>query len=311
MVLQPQSICDVPGIRVGHAQNDEARTGCTIVLPVGGAVAGVDIRGSAPGTRDIETIKLVRLVPRIDAVLFTGGSAFGLDATGGVLQYLEERGLGFDTGVVPVPIVPTAVVFDLYEGDAKVRPDKQMGYEAAGNASADRPLEGRVGAGRGATVGKVLGPRNCMKGGVGTACDRLGDLFVGALVVVNAMGDIVDAQNSAIIAGARNPESGDFVDAEHYLKSHTVAGIKAGTNTTLAVVATDARLSREEITKVAQMAQDGFARVIRPAHTPFDGDLIVGLSVGEKAGETLSIGSAAVEVVARAILRAVSTANDL
>jgi len=304
------SICDVPGIRVGHAQNDAAMTGCTVILPETGAVAGVDVRGSAPGTREIEAIKLVRLVARIHAVLFSGGSAFGLDAAGGVQQYLEEKGIGFDVGVAHVPVVPSAVIFDLHVGDASVRPDKKMGLQAAKAASRETKCTGRIGVGCGATVGKILGMQQCMKGGVGSACRQVGECRVGALVVVNAFGDIVDDGTDHIVAGARHPQSGKFLDTGEYIQElRKIDPPVALSNTTLAVVATDAGFKKEEITKIAQMAQDGLARVIRPAHTPFDGDLVIGLSVGDKQENCLAVGMAAAGVVADAILSAVKAAN--
>ena len=201
------ALCDVPGIRVGHAQNTAARTGCTVIIPDGGAVAGVDVRGSAPGTREIESMRPVRLVQRVHAILLTGGSAFGLDAAGGVQQYLEEHGVGFDVGVARVPIVPAAVIFDLAVGEATVRPDREMGYQAAAAATdADRAI-GRVGAGTGATVGKIHGPEHAMPGGLGQASEVVGGgLLVAALVVVNAFGDVVEPQSGRILAGARDEQ---------------------------------------------------------------------------------------------------------
>lgn len=311
MASQLKSICDVPGIRVGHAQNDSAKTGCTVIIPENGAVAGIDIRGSAPGTREVETLKPVRLVPKIHAVLLTGGSAFGLDASGGVQQYLEEKGVGFDVGVTKVPIVPSAVIFDLREGDPKVRPDKEMGYQAAMNAGSEHPKEGRVGVGRGATVGKVLGPERCMRGGVGTCCEKIGeDIYLGALVVVNAFGDVVDPSNSEIIAGAKTA-SGEFLNSEKYLKENQIQPFQTPTNTTLGVVATNAKLTKEECIKVAQMAQDGLSRATRPAHTPFDGDLVFCLSVGEASGNVMTLGSVAANLIAEAIVRGVKAGNQL
>ncbi|MFQ5752280.1 MAG: P1 family peptidase, partial [bacterium] len=284
MITYHGSICDVPGIKVGHAQNDSAKTGCTVIMLANGAVGGIDIRGSAPGTREVETLKPVRLVPKIHAVLLTGGSAFGLDASGGVQQFLEEQNIGYDVGVTKVPIVPSAVIFDLREGDSKIRPDKNMGYKAALNASTQPLQEGRVGAGRGATVGKVLGHEYHMKGGVGTCSAKIGDFYIGVLVIVNALGDVVDPNSGKIVAGARDPKTGDFLDSNEYLKTNQIEPFQPATNTTLAVVATDAQLTKEEVIKVAQMAQDGLSRAIRPAHTPFDGDIVFSLSVGEKQG---------------------------
>jgi len=308
------SLCEVPGIAVGHAQDDEAETGCTVILPEGGAVAGVDVRGSSPGTREIELLKPVRQVERIHAILLTGGSAFGLDAAGGVQQYLEERGIGYDVGVAKVPLVPTAVVFDLAEGDPRVRPDRAMGYRACGNATRTAITTGRVGVGRGATVGKILGHRWCMKGGLGSASVRLPNgVTLGAIVVVNALGDVVDPTTGRITAGARNPHGEGFVDTVEYLKQHPVAPFArlatAVENTTLAVVATDARLTKEQVTKVAQMGQNGIAKVVRPAHSPYDGDIVFALSVGEKQADLMTLGALAAELVALAIVRAVTAAN--
>ncbi|RMD92216.1 MAG: peptidase S58 family protein, partial [Calditrichaeota bacterium] len=243
--------------------------------------------------------------------LLTGGSAFGLDASGGVQQYLEDRGIGFDVGVTRVPIVPAAVIFDLKEGDPSVRPDKQMGYAAATNATSENVSEGRVGAGTGATVGKILGHENCMFGGIGTASLKINDLWVGALTVVNALGDIIEPQTGKILAGARNPKTGEFINTLNYLKEHPVNPFQPATNTTLAVVATDALLSKEEAIKVAQMAQDGLGRTISPAHTPYDGDVVFCLSVGQKKGDVMTIGAVAAELVTESIIRAVKIANQL
>ncbi|MFQ5602487.1 MAG: P1 family peptidase [bacterium] len=306
-----KSICDVAGVKVGHAQNNIAKTGCTVIIAENGAVGGIDIRGSAPGTREVETLKPVRLVPKIHAILLTGGSAFGLDASGGVQQYLEEQNIGYDVGITRVPIVPSAVIFDLREGDFKIRPDKAMGYEAARNAFAQPPQEGRVGAGRGATVGKICGHENGMKGGVGTYSEKIGAVQIGVLTVVNALGDIVDAKSGKMIAGARHPESQQFVNSELFLKTNPIEPFQASTNTTLSVVATDAQLTKEETIKVAQMAQDGLSRTIRPAHTPYDGDIVFCISVGDKSGNILSLGSVAAEIVAESIMRAVRISNSL
>lgn len=305
------SICDVPGVRVGHADNQAARTGCTVILPEYDAVGGVDVRGSAPGTREIETLKPVRLVPRIHGILLTGGSAFGLDATGGVQQFLEERDVGYDVGVTRVPIIPSAVIFDLREGDARIRPDRAMGYAAAANAKSGPVEEGRVGAGAGATVGKILGHEHGMRGGLGTASARLKGITVGVLVVANPLGDVVDPVTGQIIAGARKPD-GDFVNTAEFLKQHPVNPFQpVNTNTTLAAVATDARLTKEEAIKVAQMAQDGVARAVQPAHTPYDGDVVFCISVGDDSGDVMALGSVAADLVATAIMRAVKMGNGL
>lgn len=305
MAKSLDALCDVPGIRVGHAHNVEAKTGCTVILPDGGAIAGVDVRGSAPGTREIELLRPVRLVPKIDALLLTGGSAFGLDAAGGVQQFLEERGIGFDTGVAKVPIVPTAVIFDLGIGDAQVRPDREMGYQAAAAAGPDDAENGAVGAGAGATVGKVLGMARAMPGGLGQASERIGEeLVVAALVVVNAFGEIIDPASGKILAGAR-ADDGSFVETLSIFRQNPGYFQRILGNTTLAVVATNAALDKQLVTKVAQMAHDGLARTIRPVHTMFDGDIAFALSCGEVPGDPTVIGAIGSELVARAVLKAV------
>lgn len=303
------SITDVPGIRVGHATDLSARTGCTVVLPEDRAVAGVDVRGSAPGTREVELLHPVRLVHAVDAILLTGGSAFGLDAAGGVQHFLEERGRGFDTGLVKVPIVPTAVIFDLALDGQQVRPDKEMGYRACLAAGREVCTQGRVGAGAGATVGKVLGPTRAMYGGVGTCAARLGHVTVGALVVVNALGNIIEPHTGRTVAGATDPTSGKFVDPLALLATHPPATLAIPTNTTLAVVATDALCDRDQATKVAQMAQDGIARAVYPAHTMYDGDIVFVLSVGGARTDISALGAMAAELVAQAIVNAVLAAN--
>ncbi|MDZ7290491.1 MAG: P1 family peptidase [candidate division KSB1 bacterium] len=304
------SLCAVPGIRVGHAHDEAARTGCTVILPDRPAMAGVDVRGSAPGSREIEALKPVRLVAEIHGLLFTGGSAFGLDASGGVQKYLEERGIGFDVQVTKVPIVPTAVIFDLAVGDAKVRPTAEMAYRACLAASATEVRTGLVGAGCGATVGKIRGMQHCMLGGVGMASWGNGTLAVGALVVVNALGDVIDPKNGKIIAGAKN-DDGSFTNTHEYLKAHPDAPFTAWGNTTLAVVATNAAFKKEAITKIAEMAQDGLARAVRPAHTPFDGDMVFSLSVGTEKADVMAVGAIAAELVAEAIVQAVRVSNRL
>lgn len=311
MCSATNSICDVPGIKVGHAQNEAGKTGCTVILPRDGAVGGIDIRGSAPGTREVETLKPVRLVPKINGLLLTGGSAFGLEASSGVQQFLEEAGIGYPIADTTVPIVPAAVIFDLREGDATIRPDKAMGREAATNASTARPAEGRVGAGRGATVGKLFGYEYRMKGGVGTCSTRFADVWVGALVVVNAFGNVVDPRTGRTIAGARDPKTGDFLDLETGLREQRIHTYGVPNNTTLGVVATNAELTKEQAIKVAQMAQDGLSRAIRPAHTPFDGDAVFCLSVGDRAVDLVALGDVAAHLLAEAIVRAVKIANRI
>lgn len=301
---------DTLGLRVGHIHDEKARTGCTVILPERAAIAGVDVRGSAPGSREIEALKPVRLVQEIHGLLLTGGSAFGLDASGGVQKYLEERGIGFDVGVAKVPIVPAAVIFDLAVGDAKTRPTAEMAYRACIDASTTETRQGLVGAGCGATVGKICGYEHCMLGGFGGASWQSGKLAVAALVVVNALGDVIDPQSGRIIAGAKNDDD-SFLNTQTYLKAHPNSSFNVWGNTTLAVVVTNAAFTKEAITKIAEMAQDGLARAIQPAHTPFDGDMVFSLSVGDETADVMAVGAIAAELVAQAIVRAVAVSNRL
>lgn len=314
------AITDVPGIEVGQAQDDEALTGCTVVLCRKGAVAGVDVRGSAPGTRETDLLAPINLIDKVHAVVLAGGSAFGLDAAGGVMRYLDENNIGFDTGAGKVPIVPAAILFDLNLGRGDVRPDAEMGYRAAAAASGDAPAEGNAGAGTGASVGKIFGLKSAMKAGIGTASMHVGSLTVGAIMVVNSFGDVIDPQTGQIIVGARSinlgslklGDAGYFGDTLEIMKTftdHTVLGFSTKSNTVIGVIATNAKLTKPEATKVAQMAQDGLARTIRPAHTMLDGDAIFALATGEKKADPSTVGAFAAEVVAQAIIRAVQRAS--
>jgi len=316
-----KSISDVRGIQVGHAQDDEALTGCTVLLCRKGAVAGVDVRGGAPGTRETDLLNPINLVQKVHAVVLAGGSAFGLDAASGVMHYLEENKIGFNTGAARVPIVPSAILYDLNLGRADVRPDAAMGYRATASASSAVPAQGNVGAGTGASVGKMFGPGLSMKAGLGTASmDIGGGVTVGALVAVNAWGDVLDPQTNEIIAGLRSGKVGPlrvgkkedyFANTLTMLKNKGGRGLLSLTsrsNTVIGVVATDAKLTKAQVTKVAQMAQDGLARTIRPAHTMFDGDVIFALSTGAKKADVSSIGAFAAEVMAEAIVQAVKLA---
>ena len=297
-----QTLTAIDGIKVGHVTDAAARTGCTVILCPAGATAGVDVRGAAPGTRETDALRPGRLVQKAHAVLLTGGSAFGLDAASGVVLYLEEQNIGFPAGSVRVPIVPGAVIFDLGVGNAKVRPDKEMGYQACLNAT-DAPVAmGTVGAGTGATVGKAPGVMPSA-GGVGSACKFLDSgLIVAVIVVVNALGNVVDPETGEIVAGGREDDS--FVDITERLLD---ADIVQGTNTTIGVVATNATLTSAEVNRVAEMAHDGMARAIRPSHTMFDGDTLFALATGAHAGNSVNtIGILAAEVVAAAIVNAVS-----
>ncbi len=300
----------VPGVRVGHAHNLDARTGCTVVLaPPQGAVAGVDQRGGAPGTRETDALRPVHLVDRVHAVLLTGGSAFGLAAADGVMRALAEQGVGFDTGVVRVPIVPAAVLFDLRVG-RPTWPDADMGYGAVQAARGGPVPQGRVGAGAGATVGKLRGPEHAMPGGLGVAGVQLPHgLIVSALAVVNALGQVVHPTTGAPIAGARDDAGRVAASlalltalAEHQVR----LGFRAAAhNTTLAVVVTNAQLDKAGATKVAQMAQNGLGRALRPAHTMLDGDTVFALATGQVPADVSIVGAWAAEVVAWAIVRAV------
>jgi len=301
-------ITDIPGIRVGHDTNLEAGTGCTVILCDTPAVGGVDVRGGAPATRETDLLHPLHMVEEVHAIILTGGSAFGLDAAGGVMRYLEEHSIGIDVGVAKVPIVPAAAILDLGFGSASVRPDAAAGYRACEQATAEAIPQGNIGAGTGATVGKLLGPGFMMKGGLGSASTRMDDgTLVGAIVVVNALGDVIDPQTQQVIAGARNPLGG-FIASNPF------------DNTTIAVIATSANLPKVATNKVAQMAHDGIAQVIRPAHTMFDGDTVFALALGtasqpKEAATTASqvsmIGATAAATLARAILNAVRNARAL
>ena len=299
-----ETITAVKGIRVGHATNRRARTGCTVLLCMAGAAAGVDVRGFAPGTRETDAIRPGRRVGQAHGILLTGGSAFGLDAASGVMRFLEEHDAGFRTAHGVVPIVPAAVIYDLGVGDPRVRPDKAMGYRAC-KAATEAPVPtGPVGAGTGATVGKAPGLR-AADGGIGTACVRLPNgVAVGALVVVNAVGNVVDPATGETVAGARDESSDRWVDVTPSLL-HGRAPRTPGTNTTIGVIATDAVLSPVEANRVAAMAHDGIARAIRPSHTFYDGDTLFALSTGKRLADVNAVGILAAEVVAQAILSAV------
>lgn len=308
------ALTDIPGITVGHWTDLEAATGCTVILCPAGAVAGVDVRGGAPGTRETDLLNPVCTVEQIHALCLTGGSAYGLAAADGVMRWLEERGHGFDVRVARVPIVPTAVIFDLALGRADIRPDAAAGYAACEAANAGPGTEGNVGAGTGATVGKMLGYQYGMKGGLGTASRQMGDgVIVAALAVVNAAGDIVDPRSGQIIAGARRADGTGFADImETLVGGATVSPNSWGArNTTLGVVATNVALTKAGVTKMAQVAQTALARTIRPVHTLIDGDVVFGLSLGSQPGDPGLIGVLAADVLSEAILRAVRVAETL
>ncbi|MFZ1752226.1 MAG: P1 family peptidase [Caldilineaceae bacterium] len=312
--MDNNSLTAISGLSVGHWTNSEAATGCTVILCPAGATAGVDVRGSAPGTREIALLDPVNTVQKVHAILLSGGSAFGLAAADGVMRWLEERGHGFDVGVAKVPIVPAAILFDLGIGRADVRPDAAAGYLACQAATAGPVSQGNVGAGTGATVGKMLGFGQATKGGLGSAAKTIGKgIVVAALVAVNAVGDVIDPATNQIIAGARRPVVGGFVDSMSFAESRLGQTLSemANRNTTLAVVATNVALSKVEATKVAQMAHDGLARTIRPVHTAMDGDTIFALSAGEKPGDASLVGAVAADVLAQAVVNAMWAAEKL
>jgi len=323
LIISPQmkrlnAITDVPGIKVGHASDFKALTGCTVILCEEGAIGAVDIRGTAAGTRQIDPLTHLHLVDKIQAVLLTGGSAFGLDAAGGVMAYLEERRKGFDVVKTKIPHVPTAVIFDFGIGDFRVRPDREMGYQACLNASR-KVAEGSVGVGTGATVGKLFGIGRAMKGGVGTSSIQgPKGIIVGALVVVNAFGDVFDPASNQILAGARiSKESFQLANSSKWMK-RGVARKQFGAitpsdsnafNTTLGVVATNANFTKKELHQVAQIAHSGLAKIISPLHTTFDGDLVFTLSYGKKKADVNTVGLLGEAVLIESVKRAVTKAR--
>ena len=308
-------LTDVAGLRVGHFTDTRRPTGCTVVLAEAGAVCSVDVRGGAPGTRETDLLDPSNTVERVHAIVLSGGSAFGLDAATGVMRYLEEKGIGFAVGDVRVPIVPAAILFDLGIGDSRIRPNAASGYAAAQAATGGPVVEGCVGAGAGATVGKLEGLGRAMKAGIGTAAQRLpGGGVVAALVAVNAFGDVVDPATGRIVAGLRSEDGKTVVGTiASLLAGDGAAKARSGESTAIGVVATDVALSKSEARRVAEMAHDGFAQAIRPVHTPVDGDTLFALSTGAVRREqpALVVGSIAAEVVARAVVRAALVATGL
>ena len=304
------NLCDVPGVLVGHASDPEGLSGCTAILFEEPAIVGVDVRGSSPGTRETDRLSPTGTVRRTHALLLTGGSAFGLAAADGVVRFLEESGIGLDVGVARIPLVSAAVLFDLVIGSPAARPDPAMGYEAAASAKVGDFAQGSVGAGTGATVGKVLGMERAMKGGIGSASVELDDgLVVGALAAVNAFGDVRDPSTARILAGPRQDDGtlGDTVE----LLPEAASRMRWGENTTLGVIATNAALSKIQATKVADMVHDGLARVIYPVHTTVDGDVVFAASVGEVDVATDVVGAWGARVMQEAILRAVQAAEGV
>lgn len=312
--MHPGAITDLAGLSVGHFTDPRRPTGCTVLLCDPPAVAGVDVRGAAPGTRETDLLHPLATMDRVDAFLLTGGSAFGLAAADGVMRWLEERGRGVQVGPACVPIVPAAVLFDLWVGDARIRPDADAGYAACQAASRSHPAQGGVGAGAGATVGKLFGPQRAMKGGIGTASIKVGAITVAALVAVNAIGDVVNPATGRVIAGARSDDGREplnIMDAlcDGRLPAHLMDGMA----TTIGIVATDAALSKAQANKLASMAHDGLSRTINPVHTATDGDALFAVATGTslKSGHLSVLGALAAEVTARAVINAVLAAHSL
>jgi len=303
---------DIDGIKVGNASNIKAGTGCTVVICEEGATAGVDVRGGSPGTRETDLLNPQNLVDKAHAVVLAGGSAFGLDAASGVMKYLEERNIGFDVQVTKVPIVLSAVLFDLVVGDYRVRPDFNMGYNACINATDKECPNGNVGAGTGATVGKFLGLERAMKGGLGSYAVEIGDLKVGAIVAVNALGDIVDPETGEILAGLLDERGEKLIGTEREMvKAYNKKKNLFSGNTTIGVVATNGILTKAEANKLASMAHNGYARAIRPAHSIFDGDTIFAMATGKVEADINVIGLLAAKVMERAVVNAVKSADSV
>ncbi|KQU89382.1 peptidase S58 [Variovorax sp. Root318D1] len=311
------AITDVAGIEVGHFSDTRRPTGCTVILAREGAVAGVDVRGAAPGTRETDLLSPGNLVQQVHGIMLAGGSAWGLAAAEGAMRWLEERNIGMDVRFGILPIVPAAVLFDLPMGDARVRPDAASGYAACEAASSAPPAEGNVGAGSGALVGKLFGVHRAMKGGIGTASVTVGGVTVGALIAVNSLGDVIDPDTAQPVAGARTEDGLALLDTRRaLLRGEQPKPLLAGTNTTLGVIATDAVLTKVQANRLASVAHDGLARAINPVHTMSDGDTLFALATGRvplegNAPGMTVLGTMAAEAVARATLRAVLAARSV
>ena len=304
------NILDIKGIKVGQVEDLEGLTGCTVVICEEGAVCGVDVRGSAPGTRETDLLDPINMVQKVHAVVLSGGSAFGLESTCGVSRYLEEHNIGFDVGVAKVPIVAGAVLFDLVVGNPKSRPDIEMGYKACEVANDKELKQGNFGAGCGATVGKVKGVDYCMKGGIGSYSIKLDNgLIVAALVAVNAFGDVYE--NGEVIAGVLNNEKSKVLNTYDLMKNGVNSGGFNIDNTTIGIVATNAKLTKAECKKISQMSHNGYAKAIFPIHTPHDGDTIFTIATGEVESDVTLLGSIATEVVEKSIINAIKNAKSI
>lgn len=308
------SITQVAGIEVGHYTDTRRPTGCTVVLARAGAVAGVDVRGAAPGTRETDLLDPTNTVEQVHGILLAGGSAWGLDAAGGVMRWLDERGVGLTVGPARLPIVPGAVLFDLPIGDQRIRPDAAAGYAACEAASSAPPAEGNVGAGAGAVIGKIFGFDRAMKGGIGSAAVSLDGVTVGAIIAVNALGDVVDPDTGRVLAGARADDGRSLLDSRRaLLRGEQPKPILAGSNTTIGVIATDAVLTKVQAKRLATIGHDGLARAINPVHTLSDGDTLFALGTGA-AGKTLgmmTLATMAAEATALAVVRAIRAARGI
>ena len=308
------SITDVAGLMVGHFTDTRRPTGCTVIITPDGSVAGVDVRGAAPGTRETDLLHPSNLVDRVHAIVLAGGSAWGLDAASGVMQWLEEQQIGLPVGFGLVPIVPAAVLFDLPVGNARIRPDAQAGYAACVAASRQPPLEGNVGAGAGALVGKIFGLKRAMKGGIGSAAITVDGITMGALIACNALGDVINPTTGQLLAGARTADGIQLVDSRAaLLAGETPKSVMAGTNTTIGVIATDAVLTKAQAHRLALVAHDGLARSINPVHTLSDGDTLFALGTGKagKPADMMLLSTLAAEVTAMAVVRAVMAASGI
>ena len=307
-----KSIVDVPGIKVGHAQLEKELTGCTVILTgEKGATAGVDIRGGAPGSRESALLAPEKAVDKVHGILLTGGSAFGLDAAAGVMKYLKENNIGFETGVIPVPIVPASVIFDFLIGEP-AWPDASLAYSACKSASSAEMKKGNIGAGIGATIGKIKGPSFMMKSGIGTAYYQFPNgISIGAVVVLNAFGDLRCQHSGNIIAGAYDREENEFLNTMNMLESHEGNKEFGIENTTLAVIATDASLNKNQAKKVAELGQNGLARSLTPAHTMLDGDTVYAVSTGDKKIDISLLGNKAAEIISEAILDSIHSAEKI
>jgi len=306
-------ITDIKGVSIGHVSDFEGLTGVTVILTPSGMTGGIDISGFATSSRQIDALSASHIVSEVHAVCITGGSAYGLDAASGVMDYLEERNCGFDVGVARIPIVPTAAIFDLRVGSAKRRPDKNMGYRACQQANDGKVTEGSVGAGTGATVGKFYGTEQAMKGGVGIAANALdGGLIVGALVVVNSFGDIKDPISGTILAGARKGKNSiKFADTSELMRKGVQRPISAFQNTTIGVIVTNAKLNKQSASAVAKIAGNGLTKAISPGHTIYDGDIVFTLASGEIEVDYYTVGLMAEEMLIHAIIRGVTTAKEV